>query len=38
MFLSAAARPDPERNFDGEIGIWRVADTYMAQEHERELR
>ena len=38
MFLSAIAKPDASKNFDGKIGIWRVADTYMAQEHERELR
>jgi len=31
MFLSAIAKPDPARNFDGNIGIWRVYEPYAAK-------
>eukprot|EP00959_Pyramimonas_sp_CCMP1952_P266313 5567785-Pyramimonas_sp.AAC.1 len=31
MFLSAIAKPRPEHNFDGLIGIWRVAEPYSAK-------
>ena len=31
MFLSAISRLDPAHNFDGKIGIWRVAEPYTAK-------
>ena len=31
MVLSAIAKPRPEYNFDGLIGIWRITEDYVAQ-------
>ena len=31
MFLAAIARPRPDKNFSGKIGIWRIAEPYKAQ-------
>ena len=32
MFLAAVAKPGPRYNFDGEVGIWRVAVPYTAKQ------
>ncbi len=31
MFITAVARPRPEHNFDGKIGMWRVVMPYVAK-------
>jgi DNA modification methylase len=31
MFLSAIAKPDASKNFNGKIGIWRVCEPYKAK-------
>jgi hypothetical protein len=33
MFLAATARPRLEKNFNGLIGIWRVAERYTAKQN-----
>ena len=35
MFLTALARPRPEHNFDGKIGIWRVEEEVICQKSNR---
>lgn len=32
IFIVANVRPDPDRNFDGKIGIWRVCVLKTAQQ------
>jgi len=31
MIITAVARPDPDRNFDGKIGFWRFSEDYIVQ-------